>query len=113
MRTFLGLILKLLATFVAAWIAYGLVDNDPLIWIFIVALVITVINYLIGDLLILPRYGNVAAAIDDGIMAGLIAYLISLMTDNFKVSWLSSLIFIVIIFIFELFLHRYFVHDED
>jgi len=111
-RTFLGLLIKLVATLIAAWIAYGLIDGNPFLWILIVAVVVTIINYLIGDLLVLTNFGNIAASLFDGAMGALTAYIISLMTTDFNVSWTSSIVFIVIIAIFEYFLHKYLVEDE-
>lgn len=111
-RTFLGLIIKILATFIAAWIAYGLINNNALLWIFIVALTVAIVNYLIGDLLILPRYGNAVATVSDGIMAVIVAFIIDLLTVNFNMSWVSGLVFLITIAVFEYFLHKYITVGE-
>ena len=106
-RTFLGLIIKILATFIAAWIAYGLINNKTLLWIFIVAISVAIVNFLVGDLLILPRYGNVSATISNAIISVIVAYVIDLLTFNFYMTWVSGLVFLITIAVFEYFLHRY------
>jgi fructose-specific phosphotransferase system IIC component len=110
-NTFLGLIMKLVLTFLATWIAYGLIERNTLIWIFIVALAITLVNYLIGDIMILPRYGTMSSTVANAIMAVIVAWLIDMITIEFYITWLSSLVFIAVIYIFEYFLHRYIVND--
>lgn len=111
-NTFLAIIMKLVLTFLAAWLAYGLIEDNGLIWIFIVSLAVTLVNYLIGDLMILPRYGTVSATLANTVMAVLVAWLIDLLTPQFYIAWLSSLVFVVLIFIFEYILHRFMIVDE-
>lgn len=111
MRTFLGIIMKLIGTFISTWICFGLIEKNMLLWIFIVSLAITIINYLISDLLVLPNSSNVVASLTDAVGAGIIAFIISLLTDNFYITWLSTIIFIVIIYVFEFFLHKYQVEE--
>lgn len=111
-RSILGLIVKFIATFVAAWIAYGVIEDNPFLWIVIVAIAVAAINYLIGDMLVLPRFGNIVAAVGDGVMAALIAYLIDLITNDFYTTFTSNIVFLVIIIICEYFIHKLIVHDE-
>jgi hypothetical protein len=113
MRTFLGFIFKLIGVFVAAWISYKLIEHNTLLWVFIAALAVSIINYLIGDMLILPRFGNVFAALCDAVLAVIIVWIMDLLSVHFTINWLSTLVFAILIFIFELFLHKYLVHDED
>lgn len=113
MRTFLGFIFKLIGVFVAAWISYNLIEDNTLLWVFIAALAVSIINYLIGDMLILPRFGNVFAALCDAVLAVVIVWIMDLLSVNFTINWLSTLVFAILIFIFELFLHKYLVHDEE
>lgn len=106
-RTFLGLIIKILATFIVSWIAFGLINDNTLLWVFIVAITVAIINYLVGDLLILPRYGNMSATVADAIFAVIIAYVIDLLTVRFYMTWVSGLVFLITIAVFEYFLHRF------
>ncbi|MDI9507815.1 MAG: DUF2512 family protein [Bacillota bacterium] len=106
-RTFLGLIIKILATFIASWIAFGLINDNTLLWIFIVAITVAIVNYLVGDLLVLPRYGNVSATVSDAIFAVIVAYIIDLLTVNFYMTWVSGLVFLITVAVFEYFLHKF------
>jgi ABC-type Mn2+/Zn2+ transport system permease subunit len=106
-RVYLGLILKIILVFVSAWVAYGLIEDNGLLWIFITSLAISLLTFLIGDILILPRYGNMSAAVADAVLAALIAWIIDILTINFYITWISSLTFVVLIFIIEMVLHRY------
>jgi hypothetical protein len=110
-NTFLGLIMKLVLTFLATWIAYGLIVRNTVMWVFIVALAVTLVNYLIGDVMILVRYGHMSATVSNAVMAVIVTWLIDMLTVDFYMTWVSSLVFIVLIFIFEYFLHRYLVND--
>ncbi|NLD26332.1 MAG: DUF2512 family protein [Acholeplasmataceae bacterium] len=111
-RIYLGLILKIILIFVGAWVAYGLIEDNGLLWIFITSLAISLLLFLIGDMLILPRYGNVSATVADTVLAVLIAWIVDLLTIHFYITWMSSLVFAVIIFITEHILHRY-LHRDD
>ena len=106
-RVYLGLILKIILVFVSAWVAYGLIEDNGLLWIFITSLAISLLTFLIGDILILPRYGNMSAAVADAVLAALIAWIIDLLTIDFYITWISSLTFVILIFIIEMVLHRY------
>jgi ABC-type Mn2+/Zn2+ transport system permease subunit len=106
-RIYLGLIFKIILIFVSAWIAYGLIEDNSLLWIFITSLAVALITFLVGDMLIFPRYGNVSGAVADAVLAGIIAWIIDMLSDNFYVTWLSTLVFVVLIFIIEMLLHRY------
>jgi ABC-type Mn2+/Zn2+ transport system permease subunit len=111
-RIYLGLILKIILIFVSAWIAYGLIEDNELLWIFITSLAISLITFLISDILILPRYGNISATLADTVLAVLIAWIVDLLTINFYITWMSSLVFAVLVFIIEYILHRC-LHRDD
>ncbi|MDD3999354.1 MAG: DUF2512 family protein [Bacilli bacterium] len=106
-RVYLGLILKIVLIFVSAWVAFGLIEDNGLLWIFIVSLAASLLTYLIGDILILPRLGNVSASVANAVLAVLIAWIIDMLTVNFYITWVSGLVFVVLIFIIEMVLHRY------
>lgn len=111
-KTFLGLIIKILATFVAAWISFSLIANNVLLWIFVVAFAVGLVNFLIGDLLVLPRFGHMSATITNGILGVITAYLIDLLSVNFTITWVSGLVFLLVVTVFEYFLHRYITISE-
>lgn len=110
-RIYLGLILKIILIFISAWIAYGLIEDNGLLWIFITSLAISLILFLIGDILILPRYGNMSSTLANTVFAIIIAWIIDLLTTSFYITWMSTLVFAILIFIIEYILHRYLRYD--
>lgn len=106
-RIYLGLILKIILIFVSAWIAYGLIEENSLLWIFISSLAVSLITFLVGDMLVVTRYGNVSGAVADVVIGGILVWLIDMLTDYFYITWVSTLVFLVLLFIIELILHRY------
>lgn len=111
-NTAIALIVKLVITFVAALIAFTLLMDNPWSWILGVAVVATALNYLVGDLFVLPKYGNIIASIGDGIMAALVAYIASLISPLFQVTLLALLLFAVLIAVGEYFFHQYLQRSE-
>lgn len=111
-KTFAALLVKFIATFGATWISFSLMADNPLSLVFLVALLGTVMNYVLGDLVVLPKFGNVVAAIGDGVMGALLAYIVSLVS-NFSAPAMSLLVFAVLIIGFELVFHMYLKRDKD
>jgi hypothetical protein len=112
MRTIIALLFKLVATFTAAWVAFNLVDLNTIAMISIVAAIGTVLNYLLGDLVILPSTGNITASIGDGVIGAAVAYVVDLFSYNFNASATGLIIFAVIIAVAEYFFHIYLIKDE-
>lgn len=106
MKTTIALIIKLFVTFVAAWVAFMVFGTAGLLYAFLIALAGTVLNYLIGDLFILPKFGNLIAAICDGILAAVLSYIILAATFTYYTAT-SLAIFAVMVVVFEVFFHMY------
>lgn len=116
-NTLLTLIIKLILAFVAAWFSFSFIGGNTLGWSLLTAAVTAIISYFIIDLIVLPSLGNIAASILDGILAALIAFLISLlaggvevnnqMVDVFRTNLLTLAFYAIIIAIMEYFLHSY------
>lgn len=116
-----ALIIKFAFTFAAAWLAFGYVGGNPIVWVLIVALAVTILNYFIGDLIVLPKFGNIIAAVGDGLLGAITAFVISLLTGTtqpnninnnqilnlFRTNLLTLIFFAVIIAIAEYFFHKY------
>ena len=47
-RIYLSLILRIILIFVSAWLAYGLINDNPLLWIFITSLAVALASFLVG-----------------------------------------------------------------
>jgi hypothetical protein len=112
LRTAIAIIFKFIATYVAAWIAFIYIDGNPLMWTIIVSIAATIGNWFVGDLRVLPAYGNIIAAIGDGVLGALFAFIIATFTSNFQVSLVSLPTFALIIFAVELFFHMYILRDD-
>ena len=112
MQTIWSLLVKFVMTFVFAALAFFYLMTNPIMSVFWVALAATVINYLVGDLMVLPAFGNTVASIGDGIMAGLVAYVAALATPMFTAPLNALLIFAVLVGIGEYFFHQFLKNSE-
>lgn len=112
MKTTIAIIFKFIATYVATWIAFRYMDGNPLMWTLIVAVIGTALNWFIGDLLILPTFGNVMATIGDGVLGALVAFIIGTFTPNFDTSLTSLATFGLIVMAVEVFFHMYLLKDD-
>lgn len=112
MRTTIALLFKFVATFVAAWASFSLIDQNPTAMILAVAFLGTFLNYILGDLLLLPSMGNTISAIGDGILAAATAYVVDLFSYNFSTSATGLIVFAAIIAAAEYFFHIYLIYDE-
>ncbi len=113
-KTATALLVKFIMTFVFALIALTfLVDNNAWDWVFWVALVATALNYLVGDLLVLPKFGNIIASVADGVVAALTAYIIDyLVPTAFQTSFTALALFGVLVAVGEYFFHQYLQRSE-
>ena len=100
------LLIKFIMTFIVAIVASPLTAN-PAGWVLLVALIVTVGNYLLGDLYILPAMGNVMASIGDGILGAILAFIVSLATAAFNASFALLFVFALLLAAGEYFLRPY------
>jgi nitrate reductase NapE component len=91
-RTANVILFKFLMTLVFAGIALGFVGGNTFEWVLLVAILGTVIDYLVGDLFILPRVGGLAAAVINGILEALIAFVVAIVVPTFTVTFFPALI---------------------
>jgi hypothetical protein len=106
------LIIKYIITFIAVWIAFDYIERNTLGTLLFVALACTVINYLVGDLLVLPNLGNIVASIGDGLLGALVAYGLDLILVGFITTINALIIFGILIAIVEFFFHIYLTKRE-
>jgi len=106
-KTVQALLLKFGMTLIASWIAFSFINENTFTNILIVALLGTFFNYLLGDLITLPKFGNIIASVGDGLLGSLTAYIYSLIIPNFTTTFTSLLLFGFIILIAEYFFHQY------
>ena len=91
----------------AAGISFMMFGTATFWTIVIIAASGTILSYLIGDLLILPRYGNIIASIIDGILGGAVAWMIVSLMPITYYYMTSVYIFAVIVAVAEFFYHMY------
>lgn len=106
-KTGLALLVKFILTLVAAIITFGFTDRNTLSWVLAFSLVATVINYFIGDLGVLPAFGNSVAAVGDGVLSIVTAYLMNLLFPDFKISLITAISFGLLIAVGEHYFHKY------
>jgi Na+/melibiose symporter-like transporter len=101
------LVVKFITASVISLFILGVYTNLNTGQILLLSFAVTVITYLIGDLLILPLFNNTTAAVADAGMSWLILYLASYIWPAGNVSLLSALTAAAIIGVGEIFLHGY------
>ncbi|MCL4517384.1 MAG: YndM family protein [Firmicutes bacterium] len=111
-KTATVLLVKFIMTFLFAAVTLGFIRGNTWGWVFLAALLGTVLNYLIGDLWILPNFGNMVASIADGLLGGLTAYIVSLLFPVFRTNFTALAIFGVLIAVGEYFFHQYLLRSE-
>ena len=107
MNTAMALFAKFIMTFIFAAIAFRFIDANTWGWIFTISLAATAINYLVGDLLVLPSMGNMVASIGDGIMGALIAYVFAVFAGDFTISFAGLAVFALTVAVGEYFFHQF------
>lgn len=106
------LLYKFVTTFIAAWIAFQVVDYNPISMTLIIAIIGTVLKYILKDLFVFPTMGNVIASTIDGVLASTSIYVIDIFANNFVTSTTGLIIFAAIIAISEYFYHVYLIKNE-
>jgi hypothetical protein len=91
----------------AAWIAFMMFGTAALWTVVMIAAAATALNFLIGDMLLLPRLGNFTSAVIDGVLGGAAAWLIIALLPATFYYMTAVYVFAGIVFVAELFFHRY------
>ncbi|MDN5331643.1 MAG: hypothetical protein PWP45_868 [Tepidanaerobacteraceae bacterium] len=76
-----------------AWVVFGIMGKNPLTYIIIVGITTTVIKLVLGDLFVLPKYGNTVASVGDGIFGVLTALVMDQLVLEFTTSPLTLLVY--------------------
>jgi len=106
-KTTKAILVKFVMTFILGWFTLGAIDGNYLGWILFFAVLVTTINYIIGDFMVLPSFGNIIASIGDGFMGAAIAYIIDIFSFNFTTSLPALTVLAVLIAMGEYFFHIY------
>lgn len=111
------LLIKLIFTFFAGWLAFGYIGDNNLIWIILSTMAAGIFNYFIFDIIVLPSFGSIAASIGEGLLSAIISLLISLLSGGinvnnqivnvFKTNFLTLAFFAIVIAVLEYFFHYF------
>ena len=107
MKHIIAFVVKYVMVTVILEIILGIFTNLSIAEILTVALTVTVVTYLFGDLLILSLFNNTIAAVSDAGLSWLIIYLFNYPWPIRNIPLLSALSAAVIIGIGEVFFHMY------
>lgn len=121
MRKVAAFVIKFIMTLAVLWIILGLFFGISFRNIVIMSIILTIASFLV-DMFILPKVGNIVAAVGDFALAYFGIWLISsfLFTENIAVKPITTGAFLsaIVILVGELFYHRYlrnsvFNHVDD
>ncbi|NLJ33084.1 MAG: DUF2512 family protein [Firmicutes bacterium] len=107
-----ALLFKFLMTLLVTGIAFGIIGGNDFKWVLLVAVLGTVIDYLAGDLLILPKVGSLMGAVINGVLAAVIALAVAMAVPAFTTTTFTVLVFAVLVAVGEYFFHRYLLRAE-
>ncbi|WP_279237702.1 DUF2512 family protein [Heliorestis acidaminivorans] len=102
-----ALLFKFLLTLVASVVTLGLFVDNPWGIVILFAIWATSINYLIGDMVILPRNGNFVASVSDGVLAAFSALVLSFLIPFFQAPLFALLALGLLIAVGEALFHLY------
>ncbi|KAB7707217.1 DUF2512 family protein [Bacillus aerolatus] len=112
-----ALLIKFVMCTAAVWVILGLFYGVDFGEVLTISILLTIAAYIIGDLFILPRFGNVAATIADFGLAyfGIWIFGSMIINENISLGW-ASFWTAGVIAIAEIFFHNYLanrIFDED
>ncbi|WP_018660912.1 YndM family protein [Heyndrickxia acidiproducens] len=113
MRYATALIMKLVVAIIAFAIALDLFFDANITDILSFSLLVTVVSFIIGDLLLLPRIGNWKATVVDFLLVYAAVWIFGSVVLNhyLQIAW-GSIIAAIIISASEVFVHRYLLKSD-
>ncbi len=102
-----ALIIKFIMTYFFTVLALQVFISNPRQWVFLLALAVTVANYLVGDILVLSSFSNSVTAAGDGLMAALAAHIAGVVVGPFNTTLFAIIVYGVLIFVGEFYFHKY------
>ncbi|MEK4031164.1 MULTISPECIES: DUF2512 family protein [Bacillaceae] len=102
-----ALLMKFVALTAILYIALGVIMDTPITDILIMGLVLTVVSYILGDLMILPAAGNSIAVFSDIVLAAVLLWIMGNAMDNSAGAFVNALAVAFFLGIGEWFFHNY------
>lgn len=106
-KTGIYIVVKFIMAFLFAVVAFVLIDGNTWFWVVPVVALVTAVNYLVVDLLVLPKHGNALASFGNGALAAVLAYLAIFIIPNFQASIVALLVFGTLVAVGEFFYRQY------
>lgn len=107
MRHVAALLIKFVMVAVVLEIIFSILTTLTFASILYIAAAVTIIAYIIGDLLILPASNNTIASMSDVAIALATMYMFNYIWSTTQIHFVSALIAAVIISVGEWFFHKY------
>jgi len=111
MKHIMPLLIKYLMIAVVLVTVLGLMTDVEFGNILLISLVVTVLAYIIGDLLILPRTNNTVATISDAVLSFLSIYMFNWFGFG-SIDAIDVVVCTLLIGVFEWFFHKYLVNRD-
>ena len=111
MKHVTAIIIKFIMVAVVLEIVLGLLTNLTFTDIIYVSAAVTILAYIIGDLLILPASNNTVATVADAGLALFTIYMFNYLWNNRIISFSDALIAAVVIGIGEWIFHKYLANN--
>lgn len=113
MKTVTAVISKLFMVTTLALLTFYLVDGNDLATVLALSVLVTTLNYVVGDLRTLPAFGNALTSIAEGIVWAAIFYGTGYLPFAFRTTNLSLIVFAVFLALSEAFFHTYLLAERD
>ncbi|MCM0648242.1 YndM family protein [Clostridium swellfunianum] len=107
MKHISDLLIKFIMVTLVLEVILGMMTNLALSNILIISLAVTILAYIIGDLLILPPTNNTTATIADIGLALAVIYMFNFLWNTREISFVDALIAAAVIGSGEWFFHKY------
>ncbi|MDD4588202.1 MAG: DUF2512 family protein [Heliobacteriaceae bacterium] len=111
-KTVVALMFKPLMFLVFAAVTVAYMNSSTWSWALAVTIVLTLLSYFVGDLLVLPAFGNTVTAGAEALVAAATAYILDLYFPGAQTSPVSLVFIAALTGIGEYYYHRYFLGLE-
>ncbi len=107
MKHIYALLIKFVMIVIITWIVLGMLTNLRFGDILYISAAVTILAYIIGDLLILSATNNTVATLSDFVLALVVIYLFNFLWTTNQISFRDAFITAVLIGLGEWFYHKY------
>ncbi|MZP29979.1 DUF2512 family protein [Heliobacterium undosum] len=111
-HTATALFAKFLMTLVVSGITLGYIAGSTWWGILLFSVAATALNYLLGDLIVLPRMGNLIASAGDGLLAAVTAYVLTFFITGLRTTTPALVLLALLVAIGEYVFHMYLRADR-